>query len=118
MDAEMTEGFKLIMRFFKEFGCYKEFKRFINEAPPYDNISQTDKDPLYALGNSAVTYWMGLHCHTIPEGTAKFYDYFKAWLYTFYPESFDEHAYGIPSNSLLECIDKEKRKINVKLIRW
>lgn len=111
----MTQGYKTIIRFFKEIKLYKEFLDYCNDSNKVNaNFIPYEEDPLRNFGNTSISHWMEKNKRIKPKD-GNFFDYFKAWLFVFYPELYKRNFE--PSKAMLERVDKNKRTINIEYVR-
>ena len=113
----MTSGYKLIVRFFKEVGFYKEFLGYCKDPKRiHANFYDYEEDPLKNFGSTSISNWIE-QTKGIRFTNGNLYDHFRAWLFVFYPESYPKHSpycCGNPSSKLLEHIDKDKRTVKIE----
>ena len=108
----MTEGYKLIVRFFKEIGLYNEFIAYNNSDKWYVSMFRPyEEDPLKNFGNTSITHWLKDN-KGITVKSGNFFDYFKAWLYVFYPDYYIRDTK--PQEEFLKAVDKEKKIIEIE----
>lgn len=112
MDANMSEGYKIIVRFFKEIGLYNEFKDYC-DAHKYsgENFNVNTDNPLRSFGGTSVSYWIESN-KGIRTLYGNLFDHFKAWLYIFYPDLY--YYQDAPSSRMLDRIDKDKKTIKIE----
>lgn len=122
MGAEsVCDEYKIIVRFFKEIGLYKEFKEYCHWSITcyvggYYDFKTWETNPLKNFGFTQITYWLNCHKGIKLKGSRfNLYDYFKAWLFTFYPNYYGDS--GQPYKDALKTINKEKRTIKIEFIK-
>lgn len=121
MGAEnICDEYKIIVRFFKEIGLYKEFKEhchwcIISNMRAY-NFKTWKTNPLMNFGSTQITYWLdGNKGIKLKDSKLNLYDYFEAWLFVFYPNYYTS---GVkPCKNALKTIDIEKRTIKIEFIK-
>lgn len=113
MDVEyISDGYKIIVRFFKEIGLYREFKEYCHwcnmcKMDTY-NFKTYKRDPLSNFGDTQITRWLKDKRNIeLKDKNFNLYDYFKAWIFTFYPNYFSVSGY--PYENTLKTINKEKK---------
>jgi hypothetical protein len=113
MDAKITKEYKIIVRFFKEIGLYKEFKDYNNEEDTVKfHVDATDA--ITEFGKTSISHWLRRTRGIIVIG-GNLYDYFKAWLYAFYPDLYPYLVYyNTPSEYFLKRVDKKKKIIKIE----
>ena len=120
MGAEnICDEYKIIVRFFKEIGLYKEFKEYchwcITCYMGSYNFKTWETNPLKNFGGTQITYWLDSHKGIkLKDKNFNLYDYFKAWLFTFYPKYYSD---PYPYKDALKTIDIEKRTIKIEFIK-
>jgi hypothetical protein len=117
----ISDEYKIIVRFFKEIGLYKEFKEYCHwcitcYVDGYYNFKTWETRPLKNFGSTQITHWLesekGIK---LKGGGFNLYDYFKAWLFTFYPNYYDVSIE--PYKDALKTINKEKRTIKIEFLK-
>lgn len=120
MGAEnICDEYKIIVRFFKEIGLYKEFKEYCHWCDKCYmgsyNFKTWETNPLKNFGGTQITYWLDSHKGIkLKDKNFNLYDYFKAWIFTFYPTYYSE---PYPYKDALKTIDIEKRTIKIEFIK-
>ena len=121
MGAEsVCDEYKIIVRFFKEIGLYKEFKEYCHWCNKCYmgsyNFKTWETNPLKNFGGTQITYWLdGNKGIKLKDSKFNLYDYFKAWLFAFYPNYYSDS--GQPYKDALKTIDIEKRTIKIEFIK-
>ena len=120
MGAEnICDEYKIIVRFFKEIGLYKEFKEYCHWCNKLYSGAYSFKtwetNPIRNFGGTQITYWLGREKGIkLKNKTLNLYDYFKAWIFTFYPNYYSD---PYPYKDALKTIDIEKRTIKIEFIK-
>lgn len=122
MGAEnICDEYKIIVRFFKEIGLYKEFKEYCHWCDKCYvggtySFKTWEMSPLRNFGGTQITFWLEGHKDIkLKNNRLNLFDYFKAWLFVFYPNYYD---IGVqPHKDALQTIDKEKRTIKIEFIK-
>lgn len=112
MAAKYSDGFKLIVLFFKEIGLYSEFREFCTTSPKCDNFDMTLEDPFRCFGRTTISNWLEKEKGIRPIETL--YHSFVAWVWFFYRDY--SYLYGrteYPLTGRGYTIDIEKRKITI-----
>ena len=121
MGAEnICDEYKIIVRFFKEIGLYREFKEYCHWCNTCYrggcNFRTYKMNPLENFGCTQITYWLdGNKGIKLKDSKFNLYDYFKAWLFVFYPNYYGNN--GKPYEDALKTIDIEKRTIKIEFIK-
>lgn len=109
MTHNFSREYKLICRFFKEAGLYKEFLEYQKcDIDSYHKIAIDTKEPVRELGESSIT-------HFIEEKYSvryldKFYDVFKIWLNEFYRDSYP----NLWLSNIKSHVDVNKRRVYLR----
>jgi hypothetical protein len=121
MDVEyISDGYKIIVRFFKEIGLYREFKEYCHwcnkcKMDTY-NFKTYKQAPLSNFGSTKITRWLKNERNIeLKDKNLNLYEYFKAWIFTFYPNYYDVNVQ--PYKNALKTINKEKRTIKIEFIK-
>ena len=120
MGAEnICDEYKIIVRFFKEIGLYREFKEYCHWCITCYrggyNFKTWETNPLKNFGGTQITYWLESHKGIkLKDKNFNLFDYFKAWIFMFYPNYYSE---PYPYKDVLKTVNKEKRTIKIEFIK-
>lgn len=117
MDVDkFSPSYRLICRFFKEIGLYKEFLDYQRYATSWEGVIQTNATNAFRVfGNSSITNWIKKNKHIYPK--RNFYESFKLWVNVFYPLRYDDFTrdYYVREPSEDGClINKNGKKITIE----
>lgn len=106
MEEKFSEGYKVLCRFFKEIGLYKEFIDF--QRKETINIPVDTNNPVKALGNTSITYWIKKNKKI--DFPYRLYEVFKLYLLELFPTLWQMYGSKPVLNANL-TINKEGKKI-------
>jgi hypothetical protein len=109
-----SDGYKLLCRFFKQIGFYKEFLEYQRNTK-YRTIPFNSSKIIDDLGCSSITHWFR-HEKNIDFKIGLFYA-FQKWLYVFYEEEYGAYIF-YPASFFKDdgscVIDKDKKTIKLE----
>lgn len=119
MEKDFSKGYKLLCRFFKEIGLYKEFLDY--QRTQRQTVPVNTENPFIALGNTSITSWL----QTVKRIYVKhkLYETFKLWVRELYPKEYERYhspiiyTYNLMNLSEEDIINKETRTIHLKKTR-
>jgi len=118
MEKKYSRAYRIICRFFKELGLYKEFVEYQRgethvgytcNSIPTDTIT-----PVRAFGRTNLTLWFEDAKGIIIKPSL--YEIFKVWIEEFYPKHTDQPAFYYEFHEKEYILDMPRKKIKLKNI--
>lgn len=113
-----SKAYRIICRFFKELGLYKEFVEYqqgeTHVGYPCNSIPTDTITPVRAFGRTSLTSWFEDAKGIIIKPSL--YEIFKMWIAEFYPEHIDHSVFYNPLFEKEYVLDMPRKKIKLKNI--